>query len=178
MPLFGGSRDAGFLKSINLELMHQVISNEIVLYKIDDRITYTNIYGEAIDRKYKNGIKFFAKILTEDMETINNNDMIDMQRLMTFAFLKSDLRDKSIVVAEGDIIMYDTLYYEVDDSNSETYWTNRNPNSQLGDWAKHGYDHVIIVKAHLTKREITNIEEVRSGENIDSYLEDSYHKVV
>lgn len=181
MPLYGGNRDAGFLRGINRELMHQVISDEIIIYKIDNSITAINLYGEAEERKYKPGVRVFAKITPEDLNTNSNNDILDMDRIMTFSILKSDLKDKNLYVEEGDIVFYDSMYYEVDDSNQEKYWTNRDPNTNIGmtndNWALHGYDHTIILKAHLTKREILNIEEVRTGNNVDDYLNESYHKV-
>ena len=182
MPLFGSRRDAGFLRGIQRELMHRIISNEVAIYKIDIPITETNIYGEAEDRKYKDPVKAFAKILPEDIETTSDKDVLDMTRRITFAFLKSDLKDKNIIVEEGDIIYYDSLYYEVDDSNAEKYWTNRDPNSLLGitqdNWPVYGYDHTIIAICHLVKSEILNIDRVREGVNIDNDIDNSYQKII
>ena len=181
MPLYGGNRDAGFLKGINRELMHQVISDEIIIYKIDNSITAVNLYGEAEERKYKPGVRVYAKVVPEDLNTNSNNEILDMDRIMTFSILKSDLKDKDLYVEEGDIVLYDSMYFEVDDANQEKYWTNRDPNTNIGmtnnNWPLHGYDHTIILKTHLTKREILNIEEVRTGNNIDDYLNESYHRI-
>ena len=56
-----------------------------------------------------------------------------------------------------------------DNVNDEKYWTNRNPNTNIGmnnsNWPLHGYDYTITAQTHLTNREILNIEDVEPVED-------------
>lgn len=183
MPIFGGNRDVGFLKGIQKELMHQLISVEVLIYKISNEHTKVNIYSEATDRIYKPDVKLFANISAEDKIAQSDNDIIDFNKNIIFSFLKVDLKNSNLVLEEGDIIMYDDSYFEIDNVNSGNYWTNRNPNTNIGmtqnNWPLHGYDHTIIVETHLTRREVLNIEEdTRTGNNVEDFITPSIVKFI
>jgi len=181
MALFTGNRDAGFLRGISMELMHQVISSEVLIFKISHESTSTNIYGEAIDRRYKPGVRVFAKSTPEDKQSQTDSDILDFNRSIIFSFLKADLKNQNIFLQEGDIIMYDDTYFEVDNVNDNKYWSDRNPNTNIGmtqnNWALHGYDHTIVCETHQTKRNTLNIEDnLRTGDPTEEYIDPSYPK--
>ena len=52
MALYGGARDMSLFRNINRELMHDIISQQCVLYKYDLDETQVNLYGEASTEKY------------------------------------------------------------------------------------------------------------------------------
>ena len=52
MALYGGARDMSLFRNINREVMHNIISQQCVLYKYDLEETKVNIYGEAANEKY------------------------------------------------------------------------------------------------------------------------------
>jgi hypothetical protein len=47
MALFGQSRDISIFRHINRELMQNIISQQVVFYKVNVQETITNMYGEA-----------------------------------------------------------------------------------------------------------------------------------
>ena len=47
MALYGGSRDISLFRHINRELMHDIISQQIVYHKYNLEETKVNIYGET-----------------------------------------------------------------------------------------------------------------------------------
>ena len=47
MALYGGSRDVSLLRSINREVIHDIISQQAAFYKFELEENNTNIYGEA-----------------------------------------------------------------------------------------------------------------------------------
>ena len=51
MPLFGGSRDISLFRTMNRELINDIIQTEIAYYKIILDQTVTNVYGES-NKKY------------------------------------------------------------------------------------------------------------------------------
>jgi hypothetical protein len=54
MALYGEARDISMFRYINRELMHNIISQECVLYKFNLDETKVNVYGEASSNKYYN----------------------------------------------------------------------------------------------------------------------------
>ena len=47
MPLFGGARDISLFRTMNKELMNDIIQQEVGFYKFVLQDTVTNVYGEA-----------------------------------------------------------------------------------------------------------------------------------
>lgn len=181
MPLYSGAKDVGFLRGISMELMHQIISSEILIFKISQQSTAVNIYGEATDRRYKPGVRVYTRAVAEDKIAQNDSEVVDFNKNIIFSFLKADLKNQGIYIEVGDIIMYDDQYFEIDNVNDGKYWSNRNPNSNIGmmqnNWALHGYDYTIICETHQTQKTVLNIEEdLRDGEPIQDYIEPSIPK--
>lgn len=181
MPLFGGNRDSGFLRGINMEMLHSIISTEVLIFKISHEDTTVNIYGEANDRRYMPGVRTFAKITAEDKVAISDDSSIDFNKNILFSFIKADLKNQNIFLEEGDVIQYDDMYFEIDIVNDGKYWFNRNPNTDIGmvrDGRKlHGYDYTIICETHQTKKTVLNIDDdVRIGEPTHEYVPPSIPK--
>ena len=86
-----------------------------------------------------------------------------------FAFLRSDVKDKNIVIEEGDVLEYDNEFYEIDEVGSSQYWRGTNPDTDIGhaegDRGEFGYSVAVNVRAHVTRRNRLNIQEVRTGIN-------------
>ena len=55
MALFGAARDISLLRTINRELMGNVISQQAAFYKFELEETKVNIYGEASGAKFYMG---------------------------------------------------------------------------------------------------------------------------
>ena len=47
MPLFGGARDISLIRTMNRELINDIIQTEIAYYKLELDQTITNVYGES-----------------------------------------------------------------------------------------------------------------------------------
>ena len=58
MALFGGNRDISLFRTVNRELMGNIISQEVVLYKFNLTETKVNMYGES-----SGGKEYFNPIL-------------------------------------------------------------------------------------------------------------------
>ena len=52
MALFGGIRDIALFKTMNRELLEDIISQQIGYYKIKLSETPTNMYVEAVNKYY------------------------------------------------------------------------------------------------------------------------------
>ena len=166
MALFGSSRDASLIKSINRELINRYIDTEVAFYKLSLNDTKANMYDESDSKTYYAPMRINCLILKED-KTYTGDDAYDSTRLGEFAFLRSDVKDKNIVIEEGDILEYDNEFYEIDGVGSSQYWSGRNPDTDLGksDRGEFGLSVAIKVTAHVTRRNRLNIQEVRTGIN-------------
>jgi hypothetical protein len=161
MPLFGGQRDAGFLKRVNKELLQKVIGIEVAVYKIAIEHTPVNIYGESSSKKYYNPIRVHALVRKDDTLSVNSETgEIDTNKNLTIGFLRDELVEKKLVIEISDIIYWDGGYYQVDNVKKTNYWWGRNPEESIpvveGDTAEHGYAVSIIAECHLTS--ITNLD--------------------
>ena len=52
MALYGGQRDISLFRHVNRELIADIISQEVVYYKLKLEETKFNLYGEAAESKY------------------------------------------------------------------------------------------------------------------------------
>ena len=168
MALFGSARDASLVRSINRELINRYIDTEVAFYKLSLNDTKANMYDEADNKIYFAPMRVNCLALKED-KTYSGDDAYDSTRLGEFNFLRDDLKDRNIVIQEGDILEYDNEFYEIDGVGASQYWTGRNPATDLGftegDRGEFGLSVAIKVTAHVTRRNRLNIQEVRSGVN-------------
>ena len=108
-------------------------------------------------------------LVLKEEKAYTSDDNYDSTRLGEFAFLRDDLKDKNIVVEEGDVLEWDNEFYEIDGVGSSQYWTGRNPATDIGhtngDRGEFGLSIAIKVTAHVTRRNRLNIQDVRTGIN-------------
>ena len=79
------------------------------------------------------------------------------------------MKDKNIIIEEGDILEWDNEFYEIDTVGSSQYWRGTNPTTDIGlvegDRGEFGLSIAVAVTGHVTRRNRLNIQEVRSGIN-------------
>jgi len=168
MALFESARDASLIRTINREIINNIIDTEIAYYKLSLDETQANMYDESDRKVYYAPMRINCLASKED-KTYVGDDVYDSSRNGEFNFLRDDLKDKNIIIEEGDIIEWDNEFYEIDTVGSSQYWGGKNPSTDLGftegDVSEHGYSVAVKVTAHVTRRNRLNIQEVRSGIN-------------
>lgn len=128
MALFGGSRDISLIRTINRELMGNVISQQCAFYKYKLGATKVNIYGEASEGRHFDGPYLFnALIARQDQEYSESELGVDFKWGVEFRLLRADLVDANVVPQVGDVILYQDGYYEVTTTNSNQYFAGKNP---------------------------------------------------
>ena len=110
MAIFGSSRDASLIKSINRELINDFIDVEIAFYKLSLDATKANMYDESDTKVYYNPMRINCLALKEEKSYIGDDNGYDSTRTGEFSFLRDDLKDKNIIIEEGDILEYDNEY--------------------------------------------------------------------
>ena len=173
MALFGSARDASLVRSLNRELINRYVDTEVAFYKLSLNDTKSNMYDESDKKVYYTPMRLNCLALKEE-KTYIGDDAYDSTRLGEFSFLRDDLKDRNIVIQEGDVLEYDNEFYEIDGVGASQYWTGRNPETDIGhvegDRGEFGLSVAVKVTAHVTRRNRLNIQEVRSGINRPSNI--------
>ena len=129
-----------------------VINQQVVIYKLSVYDTETNMYGETADGKvYKPGVQVTALIDAEDQTTTTDEFGPDLQQNAIFSFVRQSLVDISYVVEIGDIVDWNSGYWEI---------SSINENQLVG--GQTDYNHSVVCNSFLVRISNLNIERVRS----------------
>jgi hypothetical protein len=184
MALYGGARDMSLFRNINRELMHDIISQQCVLYKYDLDETQVNIYGEASTEKYYHPpVLLYCLIETPNQQFPESEFGPNFNWNPTFKFLKDDLlaptsgsceedndnpNSANLVTEIGDIIMYHDSYFQIDTVNISQYFVGKDPqydfkddngvNPLESDLNRFGYNVSVICETHYVPADKVQIQ--------------------
>lgn len=160
--IFGSNRDFNLLVNINRELLHDIVEQEVLYYKLSLNDTEFNIYGESLEKSYQTAVKLNCLITRGDQVIDIQEYGPDLGREATFAFLRPDLEDKVVVPEVGDIVMWHEDYYEVDTVRENQLFVGRDKEYNLdSSTSGFGSSISILVDCHLTRADRVGIAEVR-----------------
>ena len=156
--IFGSNRDFNLLVGLQRELLHDIVEQEILYYKIDLQDTEANLYGEATDKTYWEPVKLNCLVTRGEQTTSSDEMLTDRSRDASFAFIRKDLVDVTVVPEVGDIILWQEDYFEIDNVVENQLFVGRDNSYNLTDYGKqHGSSNSIICQGHLTRKEGTGI---------------------
>lgn len=162
MALFGTVRDAGMQLGVAHEFVNNVATQQIGYYKVVLPDTQPNVYGEALVKSYIGPVLINCLIVRGDFTTVIDNYGPDSRREVGFRFLKVDLRAANVVPETGDIVMYNELYYEVDNTNENQLFLGKDPAYAYSEGLNEfGQSFSIILFTHLTTPERLGITQER-----------------
>lgn len=168
MALYGQMRDISMFRFVNRELMHKIISQQIVFYKCNKSQTITNIYGEASQgRVFEKPVLLFSLIDIGEPEAPIQDNLVGLEWPVTFKFLRDDLVEANLVPQIGDFIMWDGGYWEIDNAVEYQYYVGKNPdypylddegnNPYEEDLGQFGYSVSMVCSAHYVPADRVNI---------------------
>lgn len=167
MALFGGRKDAKFLAAINSELLNAIVDTEIEFYKLIIEQSDSNIYGESDSKSYYDSI-LIPCLITKNNKNSNMDDYGHTYSRSAQFGVSRDILEKADFYPEvGDIILWDSEYYEVDNVDANEYFAGKNPDT-WPNGSSHGYSISILVDAHTTRQTPLGIRNIRRGGNNDS----------
>jgi hypothetical protein len=162
MALFGTVRDVTMFKGVATEFVHDVATQQVGYYKVILPRTQPNIYGEALVKDYIGPVLLNCLIERDDFTTVTDNFGPDSRRDARFRFLKDDLQIANIVPETGDIVMYNELYYEIDNTNENQLILGKDPDYSYSEGLDNfGGSYSIIIFGHLTSPERLGIAKQR-----------------
>ena len=164
MALFGSSRDISMFRKVNRELLGDIITQQLAVYKYALDKTKVNMYGEASDGRWFNGPTLLNALITIENKTDGTSDLgVDFNWSIKIAFLKDDLLDANLVVEIGDVLLYQESYFEVDVATDTQYFVGKDPqypyntNPLNPGLENFGYNVSLICEAHYIPVDRVNI---------------------
>ena len=148
MPKFLVGRDIDFFKSISRELVDTIIQTAIVFYKLNIYDTKVNIYGEAMNKSYHQGVEMFCLIDKDDQTVRYEGFGPDTNQNISFKIDKYKCEEIGIYPERGDIIYFDNSYYEIDNTNEIQF---------VGGQPANNYS--IVCSTFMVRKSDLNIEE-------------------
>ena len=160
--LFGSNRDFDLLVNINRELLEDIVEQEILYHKLSLEDTDVNLYGEAMQKSFWQAVKLNCLITRGDQVIDIQEFGPDLGREVSFAMLRPDLEDVSLVPEVGDIVQWHNDFYEVDTVRENQLFLGRDKSYNLTSATSgFGSSLSIIVDCHLTRADKVGISEVR-----------------
>lgn len=160
--IFGSRSDLNLFVRINRELLQDVVEQEILYYKISLSATNSNIYGESTEKTYMIPSKLNCLITRGDQVLSVDEFGPDLNREVSFAFLRDDLVDIELVPEVGDVIEWYNDFYMVDTVRENQLFLGKDNNYNLTDYgSQFGGSISIIADSHLTRADLVGIRKVR-----------------
>ena len=129
-----------------------IIYQPVVIYKVSVYDTEVNMYGETSSGKvYKPGVQVACLVDADDQTTTTDEFGPDLQQTGLFSFVRKSLVDINYVVEIGDIIDWNSGYWEI---------ASISENQLVG--GQTDYNHSVVCNAFLVRISNLNIERVRS----------------
>jgi len=129
-----------------------IIYQPVVVYKVSVYDTEVNMYGESSEGKvYKDGVQITALVEADDQTTTTEDFGPDLQQTALFSFIRQSLVDISFVLEIGDVINWNSGYWEI---------SSINENQRVG--GQTDFNHSVICSTNLIRISNLNIERVRS----------------
>ena len=156
---FYPQKDIDTIKKFNQELVGDVsagkdgiIYQPVIIYKISAYDTEVNMYGETADGKvYNPGVQVSCLIASDDQITTTDEFGPDLAQTGLFSFIRQTLVDMGYVVEIGDIIDWNSGYWEVSSINESQFVGGQTD-----------FNHSVVCNAFLARMAHLNIERVRS----------------
>ena len=129
-----------------------IINQPVIIYKVSVTDTEVNMYGETSQGKvFKPGVQIVALVNAEDQTTTTDEFGPDLQQNAEFSFIRQSLVDINFVVEIGDVINWNSGYWEI---------SSINENQLVG--GQTDFNHSVVCNTYLIRISHLNIERVRS----------------
>lgn len=151
MSKFVTTRDTTFFQSINSELIVDVITTQIILFKPSLKDTINDdLYEESIEKVWQVGVQLECLIDRSDQEVNSTEFGPNNTQIIKFNINRSQIEAKNIYPEIGDLVQWNNYYYEAEHVYENQYVAGRTNEN----WS-------IIIDAHLTNISMLNIEEIK-----------------
>ena len=164
MALFGGSRDISLFRTLNDELLKDIIQTEIAYYKFALEVKKINVYGEAPGKNYYEPMKI-ACLIERGAQTWSSDDFgSDVNQPINFKFLKNELLTINLIPEVGDLLLFRNNFYEVDSRIENQLIMGRDKDYAISkETIDFGESFSVLVSTHISRVEKLNLIPLREG---------------
>ena len=117
MPRFIGARDYNFFQNISRELLDEVVQSQVFFYKLIAGETTVNLYGEALDKSYYDGVSVFAMLQYGDETQQYDGFGQDTEQEVVVRLNQDTCIVKDILPEIGDFFYFNNSFYEITNTN-------------------------------------------------------------
>jgi|TARA_R100000789_G_C2984921_1_gene144517 hypothetical protein len=112
-PFFVPQKEIDLIDSFNEELIDNILSQYVDIYKVSVENTEENLYGESSTKYFDKGFRVNCLISFEE-PTIEQNDFgPDMNANLELYFHRTTLKDENFYPEMGDIVDWNDIYWEI-----------------------------------------------------------------
>ena len=144
---FTSQQDYNLALHFNKELVNTFIDIPVVLYKLNVVQSKKNVYGEATSKKWYVGVQVPCLVDRQLNTAVKDGQTINIEQSSEFNFLRKELNDRNIYPEIGDIIDYNSMYFEIHQTNELQLVAGQVI-----------YNHSIVATAHLTRASALQLE--------------------
>ena len=152
MAQFVSQRDIDFFDGLNSELIDSIIDTKINVFKVSLHDTEVNLYGESMSKVFFPGVTVGCLITPEDSAVEMAEYGSDIDQAASFAFHRKTLQTQNLYLEIGDVIEWNSGYYEVNNIVENQFISGQSTHS-----------HSILCTTHLTRKSKLKLEQIRSG---------------
>jgi hypothetical protein len=114
MARFTLDRDIRFFRDISRELVDDVITTSVILYKLIIGESKTNLYGETLNKTYYTPVTLNCIIERDDTSVQYEGFGSDINQSVQYRFNRFTLEGAGFYPEIGDIIFHNDAYFEID----------------------------------------------------------------
>jgi hypothetical protein len=114
MTRFSLERDIRFFRDISRELVDDVITTSVILYKLIIGESKTNLYGESLNKIYYTPVTLNCIIERDDTSVQYEGFGSDINQSVQYRFNRFTLEGAGFYPEIGDIIFHNDTYFEID----------------------------------------------------------------
>lgn len=145
MPRFVSNRDTRFFYNINNEFINDVVETEVAIFKVvlEDSLNdeVSELYGESTTKKYYSGVRINALIRREVPGVSEDTRGQIISQDLKVAINREMAKNKNIYPEIGDIVEWNSYFYEV---------SNSTENQRLAGRSDEDYNWSFVLDCHLT----------------------------
>ena len=148
MPKFAVGRDIELFKSFAREVVDDVVENIAVLFKVNLNETKVNLYGESTNKTWYPGVELNVLINKSGQTAGYEGFGADTSQNIEFRFDRWMLEEKNSYPEIGDVIYFDSSYYEIGNTSEVQF---------VGGLSENNFS--VVCSTFMVRKSQLNIEE-------------------
>jgi hypothetical protein len=131
----------------NKELINTWVDTPVVLYKLNVAESKKNIYDESTSKLWYKGVQLPCLITRQLSTAVKDIQTVNVEQVAEFAFLRQECKDRNVYPEIGDIIDFNSIYFEIENFNEVQLYAGQTL-----------YNHTILCTTHMSRASNLQLE--------------------